>query len=233
MKIILRKFLRYLKLLVIFYFSFTIFLVILYRFLPPPVTPLMVIRTFEQLFNDKDITIKKDWVPLSEMSHYLPVAVIASEDQRFLDHYGFDWDAIKKAYELNKKKSRKGKVLGASTISQQVAKNVFLWPSRSFIRKAFEVYFTVLIEFFWSKERIIEVYLNVIEMGDGIYGSEKASMIYFKKHAKNINQDQAATIAAILPNPRKYSASKPSSYVSNRKSWIKRNMNYIGKINFD
>jgi monofunctional biosynthetic peptidoglycan transglycosylase len=193
----------------------------------------MVIRTFEQLFNDKDIKIRKDWVPLSEMSHYLPVAVIASEDQRFLDHYGFDWEAIKKAYELNKKKRRKGKVLGASTISQQVAKNVFLWPSRSFIRKAFEVYFTVLIEFFWSKERIMEVYLNVIEMGDGIYGSEKASMIYFKKHAKNINQDQAAAIAAILPNPRKYSAAKPSTYVANRKSWIKRNMNYIGRVNFD
>jgi monofunctional biosynthetic peptidoglycan transglycosylase len=193
----------------------------------------MVIRTTEQLIDGKDIKIKKDWVSINEMSHYLPVAVIASEDQRFLEHYGFDWEAIKKAYELNKKKTRKGKVLGASTISQQVAKNVFLWPSRSFIRKAFEVYFTVLIEFFWSKERIMEVYLNVIEMGDGIYGSEKACMQYFKKHAKNINQDQAAAIAAILPNPRKYSAVRPSSYVAKRKSWIKRNMNYIGKVNFN
>jgi monofunctional glycosyltransferase len=196
-------------------------------------TPLMLIRVAEQVMDGKEIKLKKEWVKMEGISYYYPVAVIASEDQKFLEHNGFDWESIQKAYELNKKKSRKGKVRGASTISQQVAKNVFLWPSRSFIRKAFEVYFTVLIEFFWPKERIMEVYLNVIEMGDGIYGVEAASKIYFKKSAKRVNLDQAASIAAVLPNPRQYSVRRPSPYVMERKSWIKRNMYFIGKVNFE
>lgn len=233
MKDLFKRFLRYIKLLAIFFFSFSIFTVILYRFLPPPVTPLMILRVVEQIGDWRELKLKKDWVSLNEMSFYLPVAVVASEDQKFLDHNGFDWEGIMKAYELNKKKSRKGKIVGASTISQQVAKNVFLWPSRSYIRKGLEVYFTVLIEFFWSKERIMEVYLNVIEMGDGIYGVEKASRIYFNKSAKRVNLDQAAALAAILPNPRKYSAANPGTYIAGRKIWIKRNMYYIGKVNFD
>lgn len=233
MKNLLKKILRYLKLFAIFFFSLSVFSVILYRFLPPPISPLMILRVAEQIVDWREIKLKKEWVSMNEMSFYLPVAVVASEDQKFLEHNGFDWEGIRKAYELNKKKSRKGKIVGASTISQQVAKNVFLLPSRSYIRKGLEVYFTVLIEFFWSKERIMEVYLNVIEMGDGIYGVEKASRIYFNKSAKRVNLDQAAALAAILPNPRKYSAVRPSAYVEGRKVWIKRNMFYIGKVNFE
>lgn len=233
MKAVFARLLRYLKLLIIIFFATSIFAVIFYRFVPPPVTPLMIKRVFEQIWDGKEIKLKKDWVSIDEMSSYLPLAVIASEDQKFLEHNGFDWDAIEKAYERNKKTSKRGKVVGASTISQQVAKNVFLWPARTFIRKGFEVYFTFLIELFWSKERIMEVYLNEIEMGDGIYGVEKASMIYFKIPAKKITMDQAAAIAAILPNPRKYSAKNPGPYVAKRKTWIKRNMRYIGKVSFE
>lgn len=232
-KDIFQKALRYFKNLGIFFFALSAFLVILYRFMSPPITPLMIVRLGEQLLDGKELKLKKEWVPMEKISFYYPVAVIASEDQKFLEHNGFDWEAIKKAYKLNKKKSRKGKILGASTISQQVAKNVFLWPSRSFIRKAFEVYFTVLIEFFWSKERIMEVYLNVIEMGNGVYGVEAASKTYFNRSAKRVNLDQAASIAAILPNPRVYSATRPSAYVQGRKTWIKTNMQFIGKVNFE
>ena len=233
MKDFFKKCLRYLKLSILFFFLSTVFVAILYRFVPPPATPLMFWRVIEQALEGKEMKMKKDWISIDKMSSNLPVAVIASEDQKFMLHHGFDWDAIAKAYELNKKKSRKGKVLGASTISQQVAKNVFLWPSRSFIRKGLEVYFTFLIEFFWSKERIMEVYLNIIEMGDGLYGVEQASLIYFNKSANKINSDQAAMIAAILPNPRKYSAVKPSPYIYKRKVAIKRNMKYVGKVSFN
>jgi monofunctional biosynthetic peptidoglycan transglycosylase len=155
---------------------------------------------------------------------------MASEDQKFYEHNGFDWEAIKKAYEYNAKKKRKRPIKGASTISQQTAKNVFLWPGRSWVRKGFEVYFTFLIELFWSKERIMEVYLNVIEMGDGVYGAEAASQTYFKKPASKLTKDNAAAIAAILPNPRKYSASKPGPYIQQRKEWIKRNMGYVERL---
>jgi monofunctional biosynthetic peptidoglycan transglycosylase len=151
---------------------------------------------------------------------------MASEDQLFLEHFGFDLEAIKKAYKNNNNKKRKI-TRGASTISQQVAKNVFLWPGRSWLRKGFEVYFTFLIEVCWSKERIMEVYLNVIEMGNGIYGAEAASEYYFKKNASMLNRDQAALIAAVLPNPLRWSPIKPSKYILKRKEWIKRNMAYL------
>jgi monofunctional glycosyltransferase len=232
MKNKLKKLLRYLKIFVIFCFSFSIFLVIVYRFLPPPITPLMVIRVFEQIGEGNKIKLKKDWVSIEEMSSQIPLAVMASEDQKFLQHNGFDWEAIKKAYDHNNSKAKKKKLRGASTISQQVAKNVFLWPGRSWVRKGLEVYFTFLIELFWSKERIMEMYLNVIEMGNGVYGAEAASQQYFKKTAKKLNRDQAASLAAILPNPRKYSADKPGPYVAKRKAWIKKNMDYLGRINF-
>jgi monofunctional biosynthetic peptidoglycan transglycosylase len=234
MKIFLKKIWRYLKIVLIFFFFFSLFLVILYRFMAPPITPLMVIRLGEQTFEGKSWKLKKEWVPIEKISPNLVVAVMASEDQKFLQHSGFDWDAIKKAFESNNKKSKRKRVVrGASTISQQVAKNVFLWPGRSWLRKGLEVYFTFLIELFWSKERIIEVYLNVIEMGDGVYGAEMASRTYFKHPAKDLTKDQASGIAAVLPNPRKYSVTRPSAYVVQRKVWIKRNMNYIGKVNFD
>ncbi|REG87123.1 monofunctional biosynthetic peptidoglycan transglycosylase [Algoriphagus antarcticus] len=203
-------------------------LTVIYRFIPVPITPLMVIRVFEQAFDsEKEVRLRKDWVPFSEISKNAPQAVYASEDQKFLVHNGFDIDAMKKAWENNKKGKR---VKGASTITQQTVKNVFLWPSRSYIRKGLEAYFTVLVELIWSKERIMEVYLNVIEMGDGIYGIEAASQTYYNKPASKLNRNQAAMIAAVLPNPRRWSPAKPTSYIIGRQSWILRQMNNLAPI---
>jgi monofunctional glycosyltransferase len=231
MRRILKKVLAVLRLLILFFISWSIFLVILYRFVPPPVTPLMVIRFFEQVFDSKtDVRFRKDWESMDNISPNLSLAVMASEDQHFLEHFGFDFEAIKKAYKSNTSKKKKI-TRGASTISQQVAKNVFLWPGRSWLRKGFEVYFTFLIEVCWSKERIMEVYLNVIEMGNGIYGAEAASEFYFKKSASKLNRDQAALIAAVLPNPIRWSPVKPSKYILKRKEWIKRNMSYLETLN--
>jgi monofunctional biosynthetic peptidoglycan transglycosylase len=179
----------------------------------------------EQKSNEKKITLKHDWVSLEKISPKLQLAVVCSEDQNYLKHFGFDWAAIQKAIKANEigKKLR-----GASTISQQTAKNVFLWPSRSFIRKAFEAYFTLLIELFWSKERIMEIYLNSIEMGNGVYGAEAAAHYWFNKNAINLNKDESAAIASILPNPLKYVANPPSAYVSRRKTWVKQQMSFWG-----
>lgn len=163
--------------IVTWFLSLSVFSVVLFRFVPIPITPLMIIRCIEQKGDGKKMKLDKDWMSLDEISPVMPLAVIAAEDQNFEEHVGFDIDAIKKAEEYNKK--HKGKrVKGASTITQQTAKNVFLWPSRSWVRKGFEVYFTLLIEVFWSKKRIMEVYLNVIETGDGIYGVEAAANIH-------------------------------------------------------
>lgn len=186
----------------------------------------------EQKYAGEEIKWKYEWVDLEEISPKLQLAVICSEDQKYLEHYGFDWDAIQKAYEQNQK-SKKIK-RGGSTISQQTAKNLFLWDGRSYIRKGLEVWFTFLIETFWSKERIMEMYLNIIEMGKGIYGAEAASMYWFKKHAKNLTKDEAAAIAAILPNPKKYKANPCSPYICKRKEFIKQQMNYWGnKIDYN
>jgi monofunctional biosynthetic peptidoglycan transglycosylase len=214
----------------LWFFGLSIGLVILYRFVPVPITPLMVIRLVEQgLDPEKEFRLVKDWVPISEMSKHAPQAVVASEDQTFMKHNGFDFKSMKKAWESNKTNNR---VRGASTISQQTAKNVFLWPSRSYIRKGFEAYFTVLIEIFWSKERILEVYLNVIEMGDGVYGIQAASQTFFDKDASKLSKGQAALIAAVLPNPRRWSPARPTSYIQGRKSWIMRQMSNLGPIGF-
>ena len=160
----------------------------------------------------------------------MSLAAMAAEDQKFEDHFGFDMEAIKKAEEYNAKHKGK-KVHGASTISQQTAKNVFLFPSRSWIRKGFEVYFTFLIEIFWSKERIMEVYLNVIETGDGIYGAEAAAQEYFQKPAKKLSVREAALIAAILPNPRKWSPVHPSPFVQRKSQRIIQFMSDLTPIN--
>lgn len=189
----------------------------MYRFFPIPYTYLMVQRIVEQKAADKPIVLKKDWVAEDAISLNLKKAVIASEDQLFMDHFGFDFKAIGKAFKKNK---RGKKVRGGSTITQQVAKNVFLWPGRSWIRKGFEVYFTVLIEILWSKERIMTVYLNVIEMGDGIYGAEAASRYYFNKAAADLMPAEAALIAAVLPNPRKWSPDHPNSFILKRQKSI-------------
>ena len=227
-----RKFLfRFLKYFLILFFSSSIFFVVLYRFVNPPVTPLMLIRLVQQKINGESLRLKKEWKSLDEISSQLQLAVVASEDNRFIEHSGFDLKAIKKARDYNDNKKGK-KIRGASTISQQTAKNVFLWPDRSWIRKGIEVYFTFLIETVWGKKRIMEVYLNVIEMGDGIYGAEAASQKYFHKHAVSLTRDQAALIAAILPNPRKWDPSRPSAYLLNREQWILWNMANIGKVEY-
>lgn len=171
--------------------------------------------------------LNKDWVLLDEISPNLQLAVVCSEDQNFIKHNGFDFEAIEKAMDYNETHT---KTRGASTISQQTAKNVFLWQGRSFIRKGFEVYFTFLIETFWSKERIMEVYLNVIEMGDGIYGAQAASKTFFKKDAKYMSKSECATIAAVLPNPRKFNAGKPSAYTQKRRAWVMNQMSLWGGV---
>lgn len=211
------------------FFIFSIALVILYRFVPIPVTPLMVQRSFENKWNGKPADWYKEWVPIEEISDNLVLAVVCSEDQNFEEHNGFDFQAIEKAIDANKKLKKRGRpVRGASTISQQVAKNVFLWPSRSWLRKGFEVYFTLLIEIFWSKERIMEAYLNVIEMGDNVYGAQAASMINFGKQAKDLRPSEGALIAAVLPNPRKFLAKSPTAYITKRQNWIMHQMNAWG-----
>ncbi len=209
------------------FFVISISSVILFRWIPIPFTPLMLIRCVEQKMDGKEMKLKKDWVPLEEISPNLQLAVVCSEDQNFINHSGFDFEAIDKAMEYNKKHK---KTRGASTISQQTAKNVFLWSGRSWIRKGFEVYFTFLIETFWSKQRIMEVYLNVIEMGNGVYGAQAASTIFFHKDARKLSQGEAASIAAVLPNPRVFSAAKPSAYVSNRQAWIIHQMALWGGV---
>ncbi len=202
------------------FFILSIASVVIFRFVPVPVTPLMLIRCSEQLFSsDKKLKLKKDWTPIDEMSSAMPLAAMAAEDQNFEEHFGFDFNAIKKAGKYNER--HKGKKLkGASTISQQTAKNVFLFPARSWVRKGFEVYFTFLIEVVWSKKRIMEVYLNVIEIGEGVYGAEAAAQEYFHKPAKKLSNKEASLIAAVFPTPRKWSPAKPTLYIQRKSGRI-------------
>lgn len=204
------------------FFILSIVSVLLFRFIPLPITPTMLYFLGEQALDSKrDIVLKKDWESLSNISPNMRLAVIGSEDQLFYDHFGFDLTAIKKAIRNNEKGRR---LKGGSTISQQTAKNAFLLPHRNYFRKGLEAYFTLLIELLWSKERIIEVYLNVIEFGNGIYGVEAASQQYFKKPASKLTRGEAALLAAVLPNPIRYRVDNPSSYILRRKNWIKRQM---------
>lgn len=208
------------------FFGTTILAVVVLRFMPIYLTPLMVIRCGQQLSEGKELKLSHHWVPLNKISPSLPVAVMASEDANFLKHHGFDYKAIEHAVERNRKHPEKRK-LGASTISQQTAKNVFLWPGRSWVRKGFEVYFTALIELLWSKQRIMEVYLNSIEMGEGIYGADAVAMEHFHTDALNLNRSQCALIAATLPNPRKFSSLHPSAYMLKRQARIEREMKFV------
>ena len=214
---------------VLWFFGISIFLVILFKFVPVPFTPLMAIRYFENKSDNKETYYSHDWQSLDKISINLQKAVIASEDGTFLSHNGFDFEAIQKAIKNNEKGK---KLKGGSTISQQTAKNVFLWQGRSYLRKGLEAYFTVLIEIFWGKERIMEVYLNSIEMGDGIYGAQAASRHWFSKDASALSKTEAAGIAAILPNPRKFDASNSSSYINRRKARIVKHMRYVGKLEY-
>lgn len=216
--------------LLAFFFASTLLVVALYRVLPVWATPLMFIRAAEGIGGDGPVTWHHTWTPLSEMSPSLPVAVMASEDQRFLMHSGFDFDAIEKAARHNMHSKRK---FGASTISQQTAKNVFLWPGRSWVRKGLEVYFTWLIELMWGKERIMEVYLNSIEMGPGIYGAEAVAEEHFDKTAAQLSRADCALVAATLPNPRKFSSKDPSPYMRQRQRTIERMMRTVPAFNPD
>ncbi|WP_296144070.1 monofunctional biosynthetic peptidoglycan transglycosylase [uncultured Flavobacterium sp.] len=219
-----KKILQFLIKCALWFLGISVFFVILFKFVPVPFTPLMAVRAMEQKEAGKEMTCSHDWVPLEDISKNLQKAVIASEDGTFLSHNGFDFTAMQKAFKNN---SKGKKLKGGSTISQQTAKNVFLWQGRSYLRKALEAYFTVLIEIFWGKERIMEVYLNSIEMGDGVYGVEAASEHWYKKSASSVSKREAAGIAAILPNPRKFKASNSSSYIERRKGRIMKHMNYV------
>jgi len=224
------KSLRFVRNLFLFFFVTSIVWVVLARFIPVFVTPLMIIRSVEYIAQGEFPKNSKTWVPINDISPNMVQAVVASEDNLFLQHYGFSINDISKAIKHNNKGKQ---IRGGSTISQQTAKNVFLWPQRSYIRKGLEAYFTVLIELIWSKERIMEVYLNVIEMGDGIYGVQAASLEYFGKDAANLTKSQAALIAACLPNPRRFSVANPSGYISRRKTKIVSLMRKLEQVDFD
>lgn len=219
----IKRIFKFLLKIILWLVLFSFLLVLLFKWIPVPFTPLMGIRSLE--YPKKKI--QHQWISIKEISPYLQLAVIAAEDQNFVRHNGFDYAAIEKAIEENRQGSR---IRGASTLSQQTAKNIFLWPQRSWVRKGLEVYFTFLIEWVWDKERILEVYLNSIEMGKGIYGAEAASWYWFKKPAAQLSPSEAAAIAAILPNPREYSANPTSNFIEGRRAWILRQMKNYGKF---
>lgn len=219
--------LRIIRNLLLFFFVSTTVMVVVYRFVPVYVTPLMVIRSVQQVFKGESPAWHHEWVPFDRISPHLPMAVIASEDNRFATHNGFDFIEIQKAMKENEKRKRKR---GASTISQQTAKDVFLWPQSSWLRKGFEVYFTWMIELFWSKERIMTVYLNSIEMGKGIYGAQAAARYKFHTTAAKLSAGQCALIAATLPNPIRFDSAHPSSYILKRQGQILRLMKLVAKF---
>ncbi len=210
--------------MVVVFFGSTILAVVALRFIPVYFTPLMFIRCVEQIKSGEHAKLHHSWVSLDKISPHMPVAVMASEDQRFLIHHGFDYKAIENAAKHNMNSSSR---LGGSTISQQTAKNVFLWPGRSWVRKGLEAYFTVLIEFMWSKQRIMEVYLNSIEMGKGIYGVQAVAEDNFGKDAEDLFRSECALIAATLPNPLIYNSASPSDYTLKRKRHIEQQMKFI------
>lgn len=220
---LVKKIAKYIFRLLLTLFIITILWVAVYAFVPVPGTPLMLARYFGE-----DVPINHTWTPLEEITPDMQLAVIAAEDNRFVLHNGFDWEEVEKA----RKEAEKGKKLrGASTISQQTAKNVFLWHGRSWVRKGLEAYFTTLIEFIWGKERIMEVYLNSIETGEGLYGIAAVAQANFGKKPGELTREECALIAATLPNPRHYSSKKPSRYIQKRKRAIMKNMNYIQRNN--
>ena len=220
-----KRFLRFFIRCVMGFLIASVGLVLLLRFAPPLTSGLMMERRVESFFIAEDYQRRYQWVPLENIAPVMGVAVVAAEDQLFADHAGFDWQAIEKAVIYNQKHK---KTRGASTISQQTAKNLFLWSGRNWLRKGMETYFTVLIETLWSKERILEVYLNIVELGDGVYGVEAASQYYFKKPAARLSANEAALLAAVLPNPHIFQVNKPSGYIRGRQKWILTNMRRLG-----
>lgn len=224
-----KKIARFLFKVLLWFVALSVISVVIFRFVPVPFTPLMISRAFEMKENGREMTSSHEWVPIEEISKNMQKAVIASEDDRFIEHNGFNFDAMYKAYKSN---SKGKKLKGGSTISQQTAKNVFLWQGRSYLRKGLEAYFTVLIELLWSKERIMEVYLNSIEMADGVYGVQAAAQHWYHKDAKDLTKYEAAGIAAILPNPRKFRATRSSAYTERRKGRIVKLMRYV-KLDYE
>jgi len=226
---LLKKITSILSRILIWFLSVSVLWVLAYRFINPPMTLLMITRNMERKSDGKDFKTDKKWVRFEDISDNMKRAAVSAEDQKFLKHMGFDIKAIERAYASNEKGK---KIKGGSTISQQTAKNVFLWPGRSYVRKGFEAYFTLLIEMLWSKERILEVYLNVIEMGDGIYGAEAASQTYFNKSCKDLTKSQAALIAACFPNPLKWTPAHPTRYIRHKQRVIMQIMRRLGPLDF-
>ena len=206
------------------FFGSTILSVLIYRWCPVYITPLMLIRCVQQMGRGEEIRLRHRWVALDSMSMYMPVAVMASEDQRFLNHHGFDFVEIGNAIQERQQGKRRR---GGSTISQQTAKNVFLWPAQSWVRKGLETYFTALIEVIWGKRRIMEVYLNSIEMGNGIYGAEAVAQLNFHRPASELTRANCALIAATLPNPLRFDSAHPSEYMLKRQTAIMQQMRHI------
>jgi monofunctional biosynthetic peptidoglycan transglycosylase len=213
------SFLQWIKRILIILFVSHLLYVILLKWVFPPIT----LTQLSSLISGEGLS--RDYVRLKEIDRDMRIAIVAAEDQLFPDHNGFDWKSIRKAMEYNQRKP--GRVRGASTLSQQTAKNVFLWQGRSWFRKGLEVYYTFLIETVWGKQRILEIYLNVAEMGEGIYGVEAAAQAYYGKHAASLSRKEAAQIAACLPNPKKYKVKPVSKYVSSRSRWVIRQMNNL------
>jgi monofunctional biosynthetic peptidoglycan transglycosylase len=218
-KLFFKKLWKWTKRIFFYLFFLQLFYIILLRWIDPPITMTQLMSWID------GHGLKRQYVGNKSISPNAKLAVIASEDQLFPDHEGFDWKSIRKAMEYNKRKPNR--IRGASTISQQVAKNIFLWQGRSWIRKGLEVYFTFMIEVFWGKKRILEMYLNTIEMGDGIFGIEAAAQTYFSKPAKNLSREEAAMIAACLPNPKRYKVKPLSGYVASRSQWVMQQMGFL------
>jgi monofunctional biosynthetic peptidoglycan transglycosylase len=232
---VLKRILRGIGWCVLFLFAASIVATVILRFVPPCTSGVMIERYVESLNGTLPYDKKSPallhyhayyhWVPLADIAPVMGIAAVTSEDQEFAEHSGFDWKAIARAIEYNQKHHR---TRGASTISQQTAKNLFLWDGHSWLRKGLEAYFTVLIETFWNKERILEVYLNIVEFGDGIYGVDAASQQFFNKPASRLNAGEAALLAAVLPNPHLYHVNKPGGYLLERRNWILKNMHTVG-----
>jgi monofunctional glycosyltransferase len=222
-----QQILKWAKYAVLVFLSVSIFSVIFFRFVNPPITPLMLMRYITHDSDQGKRKIEKKWVSFDEISPNMIQAVIAAEDNKFPTHYGIDFEAIEQARRLNKYSKIKH---GASTISQQTAKNLFLFPSRTYLRKGFELYFTLLMETCWSKKRILEVYLNIIELGDGVYGVEAASNRYFHKSASKLSRSDAALITAVLPSPLRRNLAHPNGYMRYYQGRVLNLMDKIGKI---
>src|SRR5215471_13941536 len=209
--------------------TLSIAITILFRFVPPPASALMVERRYDAWKDGRMYSARYQWTDFDRIAPPMAAAVIAAEDQNFSSHHGFDWDAIQRAIDYDENGN---KLRGGSTLTQQTAKNLFLWPDRNWLRKGFEAYFTVLLEGLWGKRRILETYLNIVEFGDGVYGVEAASQRFFQKPSARLTPEEAALLAAVLPNPHRLKVNAPSNYVRERQQWILRQMRQLGGVSF-